>query len=123
MSKHSESKCVPISRPLSGGCESHSRLPIKPLIGSPLSIHPLQFDDFEEMFALDGSILSPLPIKSSISLGYEFTDSPVNEVDLSSSMKAKNEFMEIVSGNNNLYKNSFKRKNSSVGPKKPGLVF
>ena len=95
------------------------RLPIK-----PISLQMDQLNEQEEdelLFSLDGPILSPLPIKSAVSVDYEYSPENTNEVDLSSSMKAKNEFMEIVLGNN-LYKKSFKRKNSD-GPKKHGLAF
>lgn len=120
--KHLESKSVPISRPLSAG-EALSRLPIKSLEHSPLSLEPLNLV-VEDIFTLDGPILSPLPIKGSPRIEYEDSNEiTLNEVDLSSSMKAKNEFMEIVLGNNNLYKDSFKRKSSSGGPKKTGLAF
>jgi hypothetical protein len=112
----SESNTLPIRRPFSAG--EAARLPIKPLTSSPLSLAPLNLVD-EEIFILDGPILSPQPIKGSARIVFEETEEVISEVDLSSSMKAKNEFMEIIG--NNLYKNSFKK--SSGRPKTTGLAF
>jgi hypothetical protein len=114
-----DSQSLPISRPVSAGQAARlpiSRLPIKPLASSPLSLTPLNVVDEE---VIGQSILSPLPIKGSVRRNFEDSEEFVSEVDLSSSMKAKNEFMEIIG--NNLYKNSFSK--SSKRPKTTGLAF